>query len=470
MTRARDVANVLSTATSLATDTETAAAISTHNSETTSVHGISNTANLVTKSDPIFTAIGGDEGGQINFAPAATNTTLSGNIALDIYQNRVRLFEGGGSNRGAYINLANQSNGVASEFVTANSQSGNTGKYLVTNGTTAVWQDNFTAGKNKIINGDFSVWQRGTSFTAADVYTADRWRKDSQTYSTLTRQTTSDTTNLSNIQYCARVQRNSGQTGTSSIGLIYTAETADAIRYAGQTVTVSFYARAGTNYSSASSVLNYNFYTGTGTDQSRTFSVQFTGEANIGSSNKILTTTWQRFSFTATIGATSTEWALMFYFNGIGTAGANDYFEVTGVQVEAGSTATSFQTATGTIQGELAACQRYYYKSYPQSVTPGTGVNYIGAQTANAYPSPNPTSALWVPARYPVTMRGTPAIAIYHQDGTVNAVYDVFSGGKITINSVDFISESGFWRITASTNVFTPNYPYYFHYTASAEL
>lgn len=50
MTRARDVANVLSTATSLATDTETAAAISSHNSATTSVHGISNTANLATNS------------------------------------------------------------------------------------------------------------------------------------------------------------------------------------------------------------------------------------------------------------------------------------------------------------------------------------------------------------------------------------------------------------------------------------
>lgn len=49
MTRARDVANVLSTATALATDTETAAAISSHNSATTSVHGISNTASLATQ-------------------------------------------------------------------------------------------------------------------------------------------------------------------------------------------------------------------------------------------------------------------------------------------------------------------------------------------------------------------------------------------------------------------------------------
>ena len=49
MTRAREVANVLSTATSLATDTETAAAISSHNSSTTTVHGITDTAALATQ-------------------------------------------------------------------------------------------------------------------------------------------------------------------------------------------------------------------------------------------------------------------------------------------------------------------------------------------------------------------------------------------------------------------------------------
>jgi hypothetical protein len=240
---------------------------------------------------------------------------------------------------------------------------GNNGETLVADSAATVglrYQPAYNG--NGIINGAFDIWQRGTSFTAANAYTADRWAKDSETVSTLSRQTTSDTTNLPTIQYCARVQRTAASSSTNNQGLIYNLETADSIRFAGQAVVVSFYARAGANYSAASSALNYNFYTGTGTDQRRSFPVGFTGEANIASSSKTLTTTWQRFSFTATVGATATELALMFLYAPVGTAGAADYFEITGVQLELGSVPTTFKRAGGgTIQGELAACQRYYY-------------------------------------------------------------------------------------------------------------
>jgi hypothetical protein len=57
--------------------------------------------------------------------------------------------------------------------------------------------------------------------------------------------------------------------------------------------------------------------------------------------------------------------------------GAQDNtFDFWGVQVEASTAVTPFQTATGTIQGELAACQRYYYRLTQLNTKPlGYGAN-----------------------------------------------------------------------------------------------
>ena len=300
---------------------------------------------------------------------------------------------------------------------------------------------------NVVINGGYDIWQRGTTFTAADVYTADRWRKNSQTTSTVSRQTTSDTTNLPTIQYCARVARNSASTDLSSVGVVYTAETADSIRFAGQAVVVSFYARSGANYSSASSALSYNFYTGTGTDQSRSFASGFTGEANIASATKTLTTTWQRFSFTATVGATATELALMFFFTPVGTAGAADYFEITGVQLELGSVATTFKRSNGsggTIQGELAACQRYYLSNSQVITWQGNATNTLGYTVSTTFP---------------VQMRIAPTV-------TASAVNQSNFNGTPTASQ---ITTGGLNASETCTG--TANAAYYqFTYTATAEL
>ena len=220
---------------------------------------------------------------------------------------------------------------------------------------------------NPILNSAFQIWQRGTSVAVnggAVSYTTDRWQIQTATASvntTTSRQATNDTTNLPFIQYCARVQRNSGVTANGFISLQQYMESINSIPFAGKTVTLSFYARAGANYSSASNALGLQLQTGTGTDQNNASS-GYTGLATPINSTATLTTTWQRFTFTGTIATTATEIGLNIYYLTTGTAGAADYFEITGVQLEVGSVATSFKTYAATIQGELAACQRYYQR------------------------------------------------------------------------------------------------------------
>jgi hypothetical protein len=60
----------------------------------------------------------GDEGGQINLARPATNTTLGGTITVDVYQNKLRFFEGSVNAKGAYIDLSACANGVGTNLLT----------------------------------------------------------------------------------------------------------------------------------------------------------------------------------------------------------------------------------------------------------------------------------------------------------------------------------------------------------------
>ena len=279
---------------------------------------------------------------------------------------------------------------------------GNNGENLVADSSTSTglrYQGSQSAGKNAVINGGFDIWQRGTtgtanSFSAGAGYNADRW---SNAYSggslTVTRQATNDTTNLPFVQYCARTQRNSGQTATNTVNMVTTLETADSIRYAGRTVVLSFYARAGANYSSVSNALSGLVYYGTGIDQNLW---GFTGIAAAGTT-ATLTTTWQRFSVAVSIPSNTTEIGLLFGYTPTGTAGANDWFELTGVQLETGSAATQFSRAGGTIQGELAACQRYYYRS-----TPGAAFSTFGMGLGKS------TTVAACPINLAVTMRVVP--------------------------------------------------------------
>jgi len=216
---------------------------------------------------------------------------------------------------------------------------------------------------NPILNSAFNVWQRGTSIAvpaATAAYAADRFQVYNAGASealTISRQATSDTTNLPFIQYCTRFQRNSGQTGTTLTQYGQTLESVNSIPFAGKAVTFSFYARKGADFSAASSTLNAKVTTGTGTDQN--VFTGFTGGTSPINSTATLTTTWQRFTFTGTIAATATQLGLEVSYTPVGTAGTNDYYEVTGFQLDISSVALPYRTAGTTYQAELAMCQRY---------------------------------------------------------------------------------------------------------------
>ena len=255
---------------------------------------------------------------------------------------------------------------------------------------------------NQVLNSNMSVWQRGTSIAGQQGYTADRWYKlrgGDATGQTVSRQATGDTTNLPNIQYCARVQRNAADTSTQALYLYQPFETVNSIPFAGKTVVLSFYARAGANFSSASNALSVGVNTGTGTDQNTVFA--YTGSASPISATATLTTTWQRFTYSGTISASATELGPIFNYTPVGTAGANDYFEITGVQLEQGSVANTYQPNQATYATELAACQRYYFRATAPSAYTLFGMGYNRSATIG-----------FINFYVPVTMRPASSISL----------------------------------------------------------
>jgi hypothetical protein len=327
----------------------------------------------------------------------------------------------------------------------------------------------FVAGKNGIINGGFDIWQRGTSIANDATYTkycADRFqinRAGLATGVTVSRQSSS----LTGIQYAARVQRDSGNTNTGAIYFLTALETADSYKFAGQAVTISFYARAGANYSSASSALSVRLDYGTGTDQS--MGTGFTGQTAVVNQTATLTTSWQRFTYSATVSATATEIGFYTFNTPVGTAGANDYYEITGVQLEIGSAATPFARAGGSIGGELALCQRYYETSYDIGTAAATATatgSYgfcVGTNSAAA------TYFTYAPS-YKVTKRGTPTITLYDLVGNAGKVTKVSAVDlSLTDNqtgTADRIGQSEF-RIYSALGTAGG---FYGHFVASAEL
>jgi len=321
----------------------------------------------------------------------------------------------------------------------------------------------FVAGKNKIINGDFGIWQRGTTTTSVGYFTADRWYCGTDATATFSRQVhTPGAAPVAGYesQYFMRLAKNSGG---SYVDMRQYVE--DVRTLAGQTVTLSFWAKCGSGTESLEPYYSQDFGSGGSGSVSNSVTAQ------------TITTSWARYSFTftlpsisgKTIGANS--FTLIYAARSINSASART-IDVWGVQLEAGSTATNFTTATGTLQGELAACQRYYSTSIATgfTITDFSGMNQ-GSSSAVAWYSVGSTNDAFTNIQYPVPMRSAPTFNIYSAGNrTSGSMRDNVTGSDITVSnySIQAGNNKGFNYMSGMSA--TSGRPYGFQWTASAEF
>jgi hypothetical protein len=225
---------------------------------------------------------------------------------------------------------------------------------------------------NVIINGAFDINQRNfTSGTASGTFGFDRWLLASDaTLTTYSAQTFPLGTSLGGFTPTNFARLVTSGQSASSVFSILAQRIEDVRTLAGETVTVSFWARAASGTPKVAVELEQIFGTG--------------GSPSAGVTGIVgqvtLSTSWARHSVTLTVPSVSgktlgtnpnTSYLTLSLWVSAGSnfntrSGSlgiqSNTFDFWGVQVEGGAAPTEFRRNAPSIQGELAACQRYYFR------------------------------------------------------------------------------------------------------------
>ena len=345
--------------------------------------------------------------------------------------------------------------------------------------------------KNAIINGDMRISQRGTSFPAlgSTIYGLDRWsvRKTGVVVWTMSQESSGGPND--NFPYWMKMLVTTPDSSliASDRGYLYTIiEGYDYAALRGKECTISFWVRdavTGTHCVALAS----------GSDDS-----SYIMEYTIGSAD-----TWEYKTLTFTFAETYGTWAvdntagvrvqfaMLAGTDWHGSANtwlntSNDYatssivnsaattsnvFGLTGVQLEIGSSATSFDYRL--IEDELALCQRYYEKSYNLGTDPGTDItNATGNDERSIESLSYDTGNAIAGTTFKVRKRTSPTVTLYNNTGTSGAV----TGPNGSVNAIAVKPfETGWqWINRQSGNNFNlsssnANWIEY-HFTADAEL
>jgi hypothetical protein len=305
--------------------------------------------------------------------------------------------------------------------------------------------------RNAIINGNFDIWQRGTSFTGSE-YGADRWLSSrfGSTH-TVTRQpfTLGQTDVPGEPTYYIQTIVSSVAAANNNSTLNQRIE--DVRTFAGQQVTLSFWAKA-----DASKNIAVEFVQFFGTGGSPSAGVQ-----GINVTKVALTTSWQKITVTTTIPSISgktlgtdgnSSLRLLIYFDAgsdfnsrTDTLGQQSgTFDIAQAQVEAGPVATPFERRP--IGTELALCQRYY------EVSTANNMRFSGMTTSGSVYRGN--------VGFKVNKRIVPSTTLTNLAGTT---------GFLTTPGTVFSGIDGFTELRTSNST-QPGGVFQSSWTADAEL
>jgi hypothetical protein len=318
----------------------------------------------------------------------------------------------------------------------------------------SVQSSGWTGFKNRIINGGMVIDQRnaGASVTAGSAYTLDRWNVDRVwANSTVTIQQSSSAPEGFANSMIATVTTGAAVASGSYFSIQqyiegYNLADLDFGKATAKTFTVSFWVR-----SSVTGTFGVGF-------RNSAFDLSYWTTYTINSAN-----TWEQ-KFVTIAGPTSGTWYtnnsyglnLIFSLgcgstykaasnnawnagNKIGAVGQTDLiattgatFYITGVQLERGSTASSFEYRPyGT---ELELCQRYFIKTF-DGTSYGSGSPLVNLITGSSTRIPIPTTI--------VPMRATPTVTVYNASGTSGSLTEFSSASSKSVSSVNVYSTIG---------------------------
>jgi hypothetical protein len=260
--------------------------------------------------------------------------------------------------------------------------------------------NSITAGKNVVINGNFDFFQRGSLSTTTAGYGLDRWYQSSSGSGTNVSVTQQTTGVPSGSRHCMRVT----MTGVNGYGNQYQViETLNTVPLQGKIVTLSAKLRRSSGYAGNITMTLEKSATVDASMGGTWTTLAAQGVLNSSLPTGTTSSDWHSLQFSVFIPNDGTANSLKIGFSQSQTE-SNCYWEVSQVQVEAGSSATTFSRAGGDIQGELAKCQRYYYQT--DSYVTGS---------YSAYNSGNFISSSF---NFPVTMRAVPSVLVVSDTAT----------------------------------------------------